>query len=217
MSTTVAAAYKITTGTADDDDDWSPKVKPRWRFSKAATRILEEFFGENPNPVQATIDDLAKKLHSPRRTVNTWFQNRRAKQRRIQKRLHQVQQQQQQQYPQAVYYISPTNNYGGLQVDANNSKLLPDPPSMLSGLGPYTASASCCHPIRRQSSLPILSVPAPQPTNYNWYCYSCYHFLLCHGVIPDTYCSLQALCGCAVPGTLPENSPLASHALALTE
>ncbi|KAL1932938.1 hypothetical protein VTP01DRAFT_8616 [Rhizomucor pusillus] len=101
MSTTVAAAYKITTGTADDDDDWSPKVKPRWRFSKAATRILEEFFGENPNPVQATIDDLAKKLHSPRRTVNTWFQNRRAKQRRIQKRSHQVQQQQQQ-YQQAT-------------------------------------------------------------------------------------------------------------------
>ncbi|KAJ8663771.1 hypothetical protein O0I10_000044 [Lichtheimia ornata] len=63
-------------------ESWSPEIKSRWRFSAEQHQALEEAYQEQRNPSQGEINWLAEELQSPRKTVVTWFQNRRAKERR---------------------------------------------------------------------------------------------------------------------------------------
>lgn len=63
-------------------ESWSPEIKSRWRFSTEQQQALEEAYQEQRNPSQGEINWLAEELQSPRKTVVTWFQNRRAKERR---------------------------------------------------------------------------------------------------------------------------------------
>lgn len=64
---------------------WSPKIKPRWRFSPEDLTLLEtSFVTESQHPSQRTVERLAAQLGSPRRTITTWFQNRRAKEKKKQ-------------------------------------------------------------------------------------------------------------------------------------
>ncbi|CDH54296.1 predicted protein [Lichtheimia corymbifera JMRC:FSU:9682] len=63
-------------------ESWSPEIKSRWRFSAEQHQALEQAYQEQRNPSQGEINWLAEELQSPRKTVVTWFQNRRAKERR---------------------------------------------------------------------------------------------------------------------------------------
>ncbi|KAI7875899.1 hypothetical protein K492DRAFT_198856 [Lichtheimia hyalospora FSU 10163] len=76
-------------------ESWSPEIKSRWRFSAEQHQALEEAYQEQRNPSQGEINCLAEELQSPRKTVVTWFQNRRAKERR-----HRDQRQRQESPPQ---------------------------------------------------------------------------------------------------------------------
>ncbi|RKP23403.1 homeobox domain-containing protein, partial [Syncephalis pseudoplumigaleata] len=57
-------------------------IKPRHRTTKRQYSILERQFRRNPRPDAATRDALAAKLSMRGRTVQIWFQNRRAKSKR---------------------------------------------------------------------------------------------------------------------------------------
>ncbi|KAI7851642.1 hypothetical protein BDC45DRAFT_607917 [Circinella umbellata] len=66
----------------DDDssvESWSPTIKSRWRFSIEELRVLETTYHHSSNPRQEIINQLAYTLQCPKKTVTTWFQNRRAK------------------------------------------------------------------------------------------------------------------------------------------
>ncbi|ORY95552.1 hypothetical protein BCR43DRAFT_506041 [Syncephalastrum racemosum] len=64
-------------------DAWSPKIKKRWRFTPEDLTVLEtSFMTESQHPKQRTVERLAMQLGSPRRTITTWFQNRRAKEKK---------------------------------------------------------------------------------------------------------------------------------------
>ncbi|KAI8147812.1 hypothetical protein BJV82DRAFT_593452 [Fennellomyces sp. T-0311] len=65
-------------------ESWSPTIKSRWRFSVDELRVLENAYQHESNPRQDTADRLAHLLQCPKKTVTTWFQNRRAKQKRQQ-------------------------------------------------------------------------------------------------------------------------------------
>ncbi|KAI8369459.1 uncharacterized protein BYT42DRAFT_617479 [Radiomyces spectabilis] len=67
---------------SSSNESWSPKIKTRRRFSVEETHLLEKTYAQEPNPVQEAIQSLADQFGTPRRTITTWFQNRRAKQRR---------------------------------------------------------------------------------------------------------------------------------------
>ena len=67
----------------DDDngsvESWSPTIKSRWRFSIEELRVLEATYHHSSNPRQEIVNRLAYTLQCPKKTVTTWFQNRRAK------------------------------------------------------------------------------------------------------------------------------------------
>ncbi|KAG2220093.1 hypothetical protein INT45_005854 [Circinella minor] len=100
----------------DDDssvESWSPTIKSRWRFSIEELRVLETTYHHSSNPRQEIINQLAYTLQCPKKTVTTWFQNRRAKlkrQRLLEEQKEQQkeslgvseQQQQQQQQPSLI-------------------------------------------------------------------------------------------------------------------
>lgn len=81
-----------------EDDSWSPKIKPRWRFSAHEIELLESVYCQQPNPSSSAVEPLAERLKCPRKSITTWFQNRRAKQKRrlsASSSLKRLQQQQQ--------------------------------------------------------------------------------------------------------------------------
>lgn len=59
-----------------------PPIKQRRRFSLEEAQFLEMEYSNNPSPTQDKIQQIASKINSPRKVVTTWFQNRRAKNRR---------------------------------------------------------------------------------------------------------------------------------------
>ncbi|CAO3654205.1 unnamed protein product [Mucor hiemalis] len=67
------------------DDSWVPKIKRRRRFTVDETRVLENEFKKNSSPNQEKIQRIANKISTPRKIVTTWFQNRRAKNKRREK------------------------------------------------------------------------------------------------------------------------------------
>lgn len=64
------------------EDIHVPPIKQRRRFSLEEAQFLEMEYNNNPSPTQDKIQQIASKINSPRKVVTTWFQNRRAKNRR---------------------------------------------------------------------------------------------------------------------------------------
>lgn len=67
------------------DDSWVPKIKRRRRFTADETKILEGEYDKNSSPNQDKIQTIADTIKTPRKIVTTWFQNRRAKNKRKEK------------------------------------------------------------------------------------------------------------------------------------
>ncbi|KAI9020702.1 hypothetical protein CLU79DRAFT_846338 [Phycomyces nitens] len=65
-----------------DNDSWSPRIKHRRRFSANEAALLEQQYAEEQSPSQHVLQNLADQMSTPRKTITTWFQNRRAKHRR---------------------------------------------------------------------------------------------------------------------------------------
>lgn len=63
-------------------ESWVPKIKRRRRFSTEETKILEKEYFKNSSPNQEKIQGIANRISTPRKIVTTWFQNRRAKNKR---------------------------------------------------------------------------------------------------------------------------------------
>ncbi|GAA5815917.1 hypothetical protein MFLAVUS_009436 [Mucor flavus] len=63
-------------------ESWVPKIKRRRRFSTEETKILEREYFKNSSPNQEKIQGIANRISTPRKIVTTWFQNRRAKNKR---------------------------------------------------------------------------------------------------------------------------------------
>lgn len=67
--------FILESGTMDNSNK-----KRRKKFTSDDLRILEEIFMREPLPCQARREELAKQLGRSTRSVQIWFQNRRAKQ-----------------------------------------------------------------------------------------------------------------------------------------
>lgn len=87
MSSTQEDELSVTPYTSADntEDSWVPKIKRRRRFSVDETRVLENEFKKNSSPNQEKIQRIANRISTPRKIVTTWFQNRRAKNKRKEK------------------------------------------------------------------------------------------------------------------------------------
>ncbi|KAI8071063.1 hypothetical protein BC940DRAFT_362363 [Gongronella butleri] len=74
----------------DDDDvasqrSWSPEIKPRHRFSESEVQLLESSFGMSKTPDTRKVGDFAQLLGTTKKVIATWFQNRRAKEKKAMK------------------------------------------------------------------------------------------------------------------------------------
>lgn len=56
-----------------------PNIQSRRRFTNVETRVLSSFFEKNTRPSTKEREQLARQLNMPVRSVQIWFQNRRAK------------------------------------------------------------------------------------------------------------------------------------------
>lgn len=81
----VIKEHKDTQSLAEEEDMLVPPIKHRRRFSPEETHILEKEYDRNPNPTQEKIQHIANGIGTPRKIVTTWFQNRRAKNKRKEK------------------------------------------------------------------------------------------------------------------------------------
>ncbi|CAO3647164.1 unnamed protein product [Cunninghamella blakesleeana] len=76
----------------NDDDDikstssWSPIIKTRKRFLKEETELLEKKYSADISPSINEIEVLANQIGTTKKIITTWFQNRRAKEKRKRKR-----------------------------------------------------------------------------------------------------------------------------------
>ncbi|KAI9256951.1 hypothetical protein BY458DRAFT_558256 [Sporodiniella umbellata] len=68
-----------------EENVWITPVKQRRRFSPEESQILEKEYKTNPSPTQEKIQQIATLIDTPRKIVTTWFQNRRAKNKRKEK------------------------------------------------------------------------------------------------------------------------------------
>ena len=62
-------------------------IRRRHRLRPEETDYLTEEFEHNPKPTRQKIQEIASDIDVSERTVQIWFQNRRAKLRRLQKEL----------------------------------------------------------------------------------------------------------------------------------
>ncbi|KAI9259975.1 Homeodomain-like protein, partial [Helicostylum pulchrum] len=76
--------------TAEDDNlssgdemYYGTPVRPRQRFSTEETSILERAFKETPRPSAEIKKDLAYQFGTVPSRIQIWFQNRRAKEKKI--------------------------------------------------------------------------------------------------------------------------------------
>ncbi|CEP15030.1 hypothetical protein [Parasitella parasitica] len=88
------------------------EIKRRKRTSRAQFKVLEKIFIENPKPNSRTRRALADDLHMTPRSVQVWFQNRRAKQKQINVKdeKHKNQSEQHQSDSQDTIFDLPTIN-----------------------------------------------------------------------------------------------------------
>ncbi|KAI9263171.1 homeobox domain-containing protein [Phascolomyces articulosus] len=107
-------------------ESWSPNIKSRWRFSADELRVLEASYQQSSNPRQDMIDQLSYTLKCPKKTVTTWFQNRRAKLKR--QRILQERQQQQRQWEEKEGF----QEHQGVQLSQQSLQLQHYPPPVVS-------------------------------------------------------------------------------------
>jgi hypothetical protein len=121
-----ASNTNVVTSDQDDLDESStpsssaPPVRKRTRATADQLSVLEDTFAVNVSPNSKLRKQLAEQLHMSERSIQIWFQNRRAKVKHMQKRaqmqmhqasiraqLYQYQQQQQHHQQQQHYSIPP--------------------------------------------------------------------------------------------------------------
>jgi len=89
ISTLDNTAGALANPTFPNPGGWAPtfydpfQVKHRRRTSKKQFCVLEKAFNENPKPNATTRRDLAERLEMNVRSVQVWFQNRRAKAKKL--------------------------------------------------------------------------------------------------------------------------------------
>ena len=101
----------------------TPPVRKRTRATADQLSVLEDTFAVNVSPNSKLRKQLAEQLQMSERSIQIWFQNRRAKVKHMQKRaqmqmhqasiraqLYQYHQQQQQQYGQPLLPMQPTSS-----------------------------------------------------------------------------------------------------------
>lgn len=66
-----------------EQENSSKKTRPRQKWVKSQVEILDEVFQKTPNPKPNEISRLARELDVSTPLVKNWFQNRRAKEKRI--------------------------------------------------------------------------------------------------------------------------------------
>ncbi|KAL1920998.1 uncharacterized protein VTP21DRAFT_11633 [Calcarisporiella thermophila] len=76
----------LETGGEDNPSLSAPNPKKRTRTTPEQLAILEHVFAGNPMPNNRLRDELARRLSLPQRSIQIWFQNRRAKIKQMVKR-----------------------------------------------------------------------------------------------------------------------------------
>ncbi|OAD80956.1 Homeodomain-like DNA binding domain-containing transcription factor, partial [Phycomyces blakesleeanus NRRL 1555(-)] len=70
----------------DQSGDSAPSVRKRTRATADQLAVLEDTFAVNVSPNSKLRKQLAEQLQMSERSIQIWFQNRRAKVKHIQKR-----------------------------------------------------------------------------------------------------------------------------------
>ncbi|KAI8646923.1 hypothetical protein BD408DRAFT_439721 [Parasitella parasitica] len=65
------------------NDFWLPTIKRRRRFSIAEIKLLENEYSVSCNPNQEKVEEIAGKFKTNKKIITTWFQNRRAKNKKL--------------------------------------------------------------------------------------------------------------------------------------
>ncbi|CEP18173.1 hypothetical protein [Parasitella parasitica] len=65
------------------NDFWLPTIKRRRRFSRAEIKLLESEYNVSCNPSQQKVEEIAAKFKTSKKIITTWFQNRRAKNKKL--------------------------------------------------------------------------------------------------------------------------------------
>ncbi|KAL0083763.1 hypothetical protein J3Q64DRAFT_1641798 [Phycomyces blakesleeanus] len=90
-------------------------ARKRMRATPKQLELLEKTFSINPSPNNRMREQMSKELAMSERSIQIWFQNRRAKQQQLQQQQQQLQQQQQQHQQTLMHdMMSPTDAYGSL-------------------------------------------------------------------------------------------------------
>ena len=76
-----------------EEVDYEPGYRPRKRYSPEELQLLQESFSNNPRAPASEVRRLADLCHTTERTIQIWFQNKRAQI----NRQHRIEWQQQQQ------------------------------------------------------------------------------------------------------------------------
>lgn len=75
----------------DDENEGKKKAKKRSRATTEQLAILEDTFAANTSPNSKMREYLAERVGMSERSIQIWFQNRRAKMKQVAKRAHAVQ------------------------------------------------------------------------------------------------------------------------------
>ncbi|KAK4518889.1 isocitrate lyase 1 [Mucor velutinosus] len=66
------------------NDFWLPTIKRRRRFSSKEIRLLQKEFSINCSPCADKVEEIAKLFSTDKKIITTWFQNKRAKTKKLQ-------------------------------------------------------------------------------------------------------------------------------------
>lgn len=62
---------------------WLPKIKRRRRFSSSEIKVLEAEYKVSCSPSQGKVEEIAHIFSTDKKIITTWFQNRRAKNKKL--------------------------------------------------------------------------------------------------------------------------------------
>lgn len=66
------------------NDFWLPTIKRRRRFSSSEIKLLQKEYNINCSPCTEKIEEIADLFHTDKKIITTWFQNKRAKNKKLQ-------------------------------------------------------------------------------------------------------------------------------------
>ncbi|CAO0798314.1 unnamed protein product [Mucor circinelloides] len=66
------------------NDFWLPTIKRRRRFSSSEIKLLQKEYNTNCSPCAEKIEEIADLFRTDKKIITTWFQNKRAKNKKLQ-------------------------------------------------------------------------------------------------------------------------------------